>query len=76
LVGGLTIATHAHVTRGNTSDRPFVVIKNFCRSKTREYFDAEGFGLLTHPAGDAAQTDDIVAVVLKTLGKQPVRRFL
>ena len=54
----------AHIARRHAFDRAFVVVKHLCRSKAREDFHAQSLGLLCEPAGDIAQADNVVAVVI------------
>ena len=71
---GLAIFAHPHVAGGHAFDSPRFGVEHFGRGKAREYFNAQGLGLLRQPAGHVTQADDVIAVVLKTLGQQPVGR--
>ena len=71
---GLTIFAHPHVAGGHAFDRTVIGIKHFGRGKAWKYFNAQGLGLLRQPAGHVTQADDVVAVVLKAFGQQPIGR--
>ena len=71
---GLTIFAHPHVAGGHAFDGPCFGVEHFGRGKAWEYFNAQGLGLLGQPARHVAQADDVVAVVLKAFGQQPIGR--
>ena len=79
-VSRFAVLADAHVTGGHALDRAIVVVEHFRCSEAGKYFNAQRFGLLTEPAHDIAEADDVIAVVLETLrqheGRDAVRRFL
>ena len=62
----------AHIARRHAFDRAFVVVQHLCRSKAREDFHAQGLGLLCEPAGDIAQADDVIAMVVGKRRQQKI----
>ncbi len=74
LIGGLAVFAHAHVAGGHAGHGAVVSEQNLGGGKTRKDFYPQGLGLLGQPAHQLTQADDVVAVVIKTLGQQPRRR--
>src|SRR4029077_5462174 len=72
-VGLLALAVDAEVAGGDALHRG-AFIQGFGRGEAGKDLDAELLGLLAQPAGEVAETDDVVAVVGKTRGEQPGRR--
>jgi hypothetical protein len=65
----LAVLADAHVAGGHALHRAVRVVKHFGSGKTGEDVDTEAFRLLRHPAHDAPQADDVVAVVLEAVGE-------
>ena len=70
-----TVFADAHVARGNTSDCTHFIEEHFCRRKSRINLHAEFFSFCTQPAANIGQTNDVIAVILETLGQHPVRNL-
>ena len=60
----LAILADAHVTGRDTAYGAGLVIKHLGGSKARINLDAERFGLLTEPAAEIAERDNVVAVIV------------
>src|SRR6185436_10238116 len=71
-VGLLALAVDAEVAGGDALHRR-ALIQDFGRGEAGEDLDAELLRLPAQPAREAAETDDVVAVVLKTAGQHPAR---
>src|SRR6185436_14637503 len=74
LVGGglLAVLADAHVAGSDAFDLR-AVIKNLDGGEAGEDLDARGLGLLAQPAGEIAEADDVIAVVLEAGRKHPAR---
>ena len=59
-----TILANAHVTGRDTAYNAGLVIKYFGGSKARINLNAERFGLLSEPATEIAERDNVVAVIV------------
>ena len=59
------ILAYAHIARGHAFDRAVFVIKHFRAGKSGIDFDAKRFGLLTKPAAQATQADDVIAFIVE-----------
>jgi len=68
--GRFTVLADAHVARGHALDRAIFVVEHFGGGEAREDFHTQVFCLLAQPAGEVAQADDVVAVVLRALGQE------
>ncbi|SAL76412.1 hypothetical protein AWB68_04978 [Caballeronia choica] len=76
VLGRLAVLADAHVAGDDAAHRAVFVIKHFGCGKTRKDFDAERLCLLTEPARDVREADDIVAVILEVVGQEPVGHLL
>jgi len=63
VVAGLAILADTQVAGGDALDRTVLVVEHLGRGKARIDLDAQCLGLLTQPAAQVAQADDVVAVV-------------
>ena len=70
-----SVLEHAHVARGDAFDRAILVVENLRTGKAGVDFDPKRFGLLAEPAADVTEADDVVALVVKAAGQQPVGNF-
>ena len=80
LLGGLSVAAHAHVAGGHAAHAAVGVEQHFGAGKPGVDFNAKFIGLAAQPAADVGKTDDIIAVVLEAarqqhLGHLAVARF-
>ncbi|BDD93837.1 hypothetical protein PanNE5_32770 [Pandoraea sp. NE5] len=74
VLGRFAVLADAHVAGRHAHDRAVLVVQDLGGREAREDFNAQRFGLLSEPAHDIAQADDIVAVILEAGGQQPRRR--
>ncbi|VAY89696.1 conserved hypothetical protein [mine drainage metagenome] len=74
MVGGSAVLAQAQVAGGHAAHPAGVVIQHLGSGETGEDFHPQRLGLLRHPAHHVAQADDVVAVVLETVGQDQGRR--
>ena len=71
----LALTGYPHVSGGYSANRTAVVIENLRSGKTREDVHAHVLGLLAEPAAEVAETDRMIAVVVRR-GRHEERRDL
>ena len=76
VVAARAVFFHAHIAGGDAFNRAVGVVEHLGDGKTGIDFDAEVFRLLRQPAGEQAEADDVVAVVLEAgRSRQPESTF-
>ena len=64
VLGVLAVAAYAQVAGGHALDRAVLVVEHFGRGEAGVDFDAQALGLLSQPAAQIAEADDVVAVIV------------
>ncbi len=76
MIGRLAVPAQPLVACGHAANTALLVIEHLGRSEAGENLHAQRFSLLRHPAHQIAQADDVVAVVLETVGQKSRGRGL
>ena len=61
---GCAVAANSHVACRHAAHPARIVVQHLGGGEAGIDFDAQGFGLLAQPAGEIAQADDVIAVVI------------
>ena len=67
------ISSDAHIAGNNAAHAAIVVVAHICGSKTRKYFNAHAFGLLSKPAAQIPQRDNIVTFIVHGFRRNQIR---
>ena len=72
LTAWVAVFVDPHIACGNAFHALIAVVQDLSRSKAWEDLHTQALGLLGQPLCEFTQADDVVSVVLKTCGQQPI----
>ena len=67
---GMTVFQHPGIASRHPQHRALFIVENFHPGKARIDFHAQRFCLLTQPAAEIRQTDDVIACIVKAVGQR------